>query len=101
MRSIAAFSSLLALGLLVGGILTLAARAPATTNAVASSGHGAIGLDFRSMLIGLMIGLVLSNLTRVPWGELPRRAVAWVLHHERNLYRAALAAMFVGVLLFY
>ena len=101
MRSIAAFASLLALGLLAGGVLTMAARAPVATDGMAHGSAGVTGLDYRSMLIGLLLGLLLSNLSRVAWTDLPRRAVVWVLDNERNLLRGAMAAMFVGVLIFY
>lgn len=99
MRSLAAFASLLALGLLAGGAIMLAAR-PADMVLAHSAGSSAV-FDFRSMLIGLLLGVTFSNLSRVPWLDLPRRAATWVVDNERNLYRAALAVMFVGVLMFY
>ena len=101
MRSVAAFASLLALGLLAGGVLVMLASPPTNSATPASGVAGPGGLEFRSLLIGLLIGLILSNLTRVPWADLPRRAVVWVVDHETNLYRGALALLFVGILIFY
>lgn len=101
MRSIASFASLLALGLLAGGILTMATSGSKTSGALANGIDGTGGLEFRSLLIGLMLGLVLSNLSRVPWTEFPRRVVAWVLSYEHNFFYAGVAVFLLFVLIFY
>ena len=101
MRSIAAFASLLALGLLAGGVLTMATHQSAAPDVLANGVDGTGGLDFRSLLIGLLFGLMLSNLARLPWAEFPRRFVAWLISHEHNLYYAMVASVLVAVLIFY
>ncbi len=101
MRSIASFASLLALGLLVGGIFTMASNGSGNAGALASGVDGTGGLEFRSLLIGLLLGLVLSNLARMPWAEYPRRIVAWVLSHEHNFFYAGVATILLIVLIFY
>ena len=59
------------------------------------------GVHLGSLLIGLVLGVVLSGLARVSWTELPRRFAYWLLAYERTFYRLALAGVFIGVLVFY
>ncbi len=102
MRSAIGFLSLLAFGFLAAGVLTVIGTAPMpnlSIDQVLSADHS--GVHLGSLLLGLVLGLVLSALARVSWAELPRRFVGWLLHHERNFYRLALAGVFVGVLLLY
>ncbi len=101
MRSIASFASLLALGLLVGAVLTMASNGSGESSALANGVDGTGGLEFRSLLIGLLLGLMLSNLSRVPWAEFPRRIVAWVLSYEHNFFYAGVATVLVIILIFY
>lgn len=101
MRSIASFASLLALGLLAGGVLTLTSQDTGNSQALANGIDGTGGLEFRSLLIGLVLGLGLSSLARVPWADFPRRLVAWVLSYEHNFFYAGVATLLLVVLIFY
>jgi len=65
------------------------------------AGESAPLLDYRSLSIGLVVGLMLSWLARVSWAEMPRRILNWLWANERNFYRAALALVLLGVLIFY
>ena len=106
MRSAIGFLSLLAFGFLAAGVLTVvrtgAGSGPVadfSLDAAMSSEH--TGVHLGSLLIGMVLGIVLSALALVSWSELPRRLVGWLLHHERGFYRLALAGVLIGVLLFY
>lgn len=100
MRAIATYSSLLAIGLLVGGLcIMLIDGGPTTTGEDPRS--SALGLDFQSLFFGLVLGLVLANLSRVAWTELPRRFVAWLLAQENNLFYGAIATMLLVILIAY
>jgi hypothetical protein len=102
MRSAIGFLSLLAFGFLAAGVLTVVGSGPSSElslDAAIGAAHGSVHLG--SLLLGLVLGIVLSALARVSWSELPRRFVAWLLAYERTFYRLALAAVFVGILLFY
>ncbi len=44
---------------------------------------------------------MLSWLARLSWAEMPRRLLNWLWANERNFYRAALAFVLLGVLIFY
>ena len=97
MRGLAGLLSILAIGLVIGGVVSLGALGSSDEAATGS----ASGLDLRSFLAGLLVGLLCAGMTRVPWLELPRRIVNWVVENERHMYRMALAGTFVLVLLFY
>ena len=44
-------------------------------------------LHVPSMLAGGALGLSLNTLRRVPWSELPRRMLRWLVLNERTIYR--------------
>lgn len=97
MRPVLGFVSLIAVGLMAASALAIIAagffRAPVDGTAPL--------LDYRSLSIGLVLGLMLSWLARISWAEMPRRILNWIWTNERNFYRAALALILVGVLIFY
>lgn len=103
MRSAISFLSLVAFGFLAAGVLTVVGSSPDSalplTGLSLGGEHG--GIQLGSLLIGLVLGIVLSALARVSWAELPRRFVSWLLEHERSFYRLALAGILIGVLVFY
>lgn len=97
MKPVLSFVSLMAVGLIAASAVAMIGaglmRMPAS--------EGAPLLDYRSLSIGLVIGLMLSWLARVSWAEMPRRILTWLWANERNFYRAALAMVLLGVLIFY
>lgn len=104
MRSAFGFLSLLAFGFLAAGVLTVVGTGSGPLSGVSPEGlmEGATReVHLGSLLLGLVLGLVLSALARVSWAELPRRFIGWLLMNERNFYRLAWAGLFIGVLLFY
>lgn len=102
MRSAIGFLSLLAFGFLAAGVLTvIGSGSPADFSFDAALGADHAGVHLGSLLIGLVLGIVLSAIARVSWTELPRRFVGWLLQHERSFYRVALASVLIGVLIFY
>lgn len=100
MRSALGFLSLLAFGFLAAGVLTVVGSGSGSIAGLAGA-HDGSGVHLGSLLIGLLLGFVLSSLARVSWAELPSRFAGWLLHHERSFYRLALAGLFIGVLIFY
>ena len=102
MRSAIGFLSLLAFGVLAAGVLTVIGSGSTNDFSLEGAfGAGHSGIHLTSLLIGLVLGAVLTALARVSWTELPRRFVGWMLVHERGFYRLVIAAAFVGVLIFY
>jgi hypothetical protein len=99
MRFVAKALPLIAVGLFVGGALMLGSGT--NINAVQTSAGASPGLDYRSMFIGLLLGLALASMTQVQWLDLPRRVVVWILDNEQNMYRFGLAGVCLAVLIFY
>lgn len=98
MKSMLGFVSLLAVGLLTASAIAIVGAGTLTRAPVES---GAPIVDFPSLILGLVIGLSLSWFARVSWAELPRRIIGWLWANERNFYRAALAALLLGIVVFY
>ena len=59
------------------------------------------GLQFNSLLLGLVLGLSLGTLGRLNWADVPRRVVTWFLVRERQFFYYSLIALCAGVLLYY
>lgn len=102
MRSMLGFFSLIALGLMVAVVLAIAgAGVSSEWSGLAARQPGGFRLDYPSLVLGLVLGIVMATLARMSWAEMPRRAALWLLANERNFYRLGMAAICVGVLLFY
>lgn len=99
MKSVLSFVSLLAFSVLIIGI-----------SVVVLSGSGAPtyiekrfslqALDLPSVLIGFLVGFVLSHLTRVRWSEIPRQILYWLIEHERAFYRVALVVVLLVAVIY-
>jgi len=59
------------------------------------------GLEFNSLIIGLVLGVTLGAVGRCNWSDIPRRIVTWFLVREQKFFYYALIAVCGGVLLFY
>jgi hypothetical protein len=94
------FLSMVAVGLMLAVAVTMSVVGLAADPTQGIIGRGA-RLDYVSLLLGLALGLSISNLGRIHWGDLPRRVANWLLANERNCYRVAWAAILLGILLFY
>lgn len=102
MRSMLGFFSLLALGLMMAVVIALAGSGMSSGwSGLAARQPGGFRLDYPSLLLGLALGIVMATLARMSWAEMPRRVALWLLANERNFYRLGMAAVCVGVLLFY
>jgi H+/Cl- antiporter ClcA len=67
----------------------------------AFNGQSSNGVHFESLILGVVIGLFVGTMGRYNWGDVPRRAVTWVLVRERQFFYYALIGGCVAVLLFY
>jgi hypothetical protein len=100
MRTAIRFCSTLAVGVFAAASIFalmpwLSGRLPTGTK------MGFNGLQFESLLLGLMSGLAISHIARYNWTDIPRRIVTWVLVRERMFFYYALIAICVAVVLFY
>ncbi|MEQ1577041.1 MAG: hypothetical protein ABL894_05245 [Hyphomicrobium sp.] len=102
MKTLLGFFSMLALGFVVATWIAVVGTGPvAQYPGAAMNASAGMSFDYGSVLLGLVIGLILPIFGRFSWADLPRRAIMWVLNNERNFYRAGMAAVLVGVLIFY
>jgi hypothetical protein len=101
MQKILGFLSLVALAILAAGALGVAGLGPLAGAASEQASSGSFALDYRSLLLGTVVGVVLSGFARLSWTELPRRAIAWLFANERKIIRCGYAAILLAVLLYY
>lgn len=101
MHIVLGFTSLLAVGLIAAVMLGGATSSSEALAWLRSAEGNPLGLHYPSLLLGLALGILLTALAGVSWGELPRRVIHWLLVNERNFYRVGFAVMCLGVLLFY
>lgn len=94
MKSFLSFLSLLAVGLILASVYALIEQGILSQTPL--SGGLSSHLDYRSLALGLVIGFVLSTLTRVSWNEIPKRALSWIWTQKEG---TAIELMFVVVLL--
>ena len=109
MRQTLQFLGLMACGLLLAGVTAFvvsgiignpsAPRSGAMTASGLNS-RSAMGIDYMSFGIGLAAGLILAELARLSWSDMPRRAIAWVIANRRNAKYCAYAAFWIAVLIF-
>jgi hypothetical protein len=100
--------SLFAFGLLVAGVLIVMSagspdrlpQGPGLVSAVPRPGSAG-ALDPVSLLVGIACGWVLSFAGRVPWLELPFRALSWLVRNERNILRLGMAVVLLAVVILY
>jgi hypothetical protein len=100
MRAVLSFFSVLAFGAMSAAALIavlpwLSGRAPAGLKAMTD------GLQFNSVMFGIVFGLTLGSLGRYNWTDVPRRVVTWFLVRERHFFYYTLIAICAGVLLYY
>jgi hypothetical protein len=109
MRHTLQFLGLLACGLIVAGVAVfvmsgiigapnIARQGSASTGAL--SARSAMGIDYVSFGIGLAAGLIMAELARLSWSDMPRRAIAWVIANRRNARYCAYACFWIAVLIF-
>lgn len=101
MRQSLSFLSLIAVAVLAAGMVGVIGLGPIDPHTSANATAGTFTLDYRSLLLGTILGVALSTLLRLSWAELPRRAISWFYTNERRLIRCGYAAILLGVLLFY
>lgn len=100
MRSLLGFLSLSAVAVLVAGGFMVGA--PAICGSSSQPGSiAAGGFDYRALFAGLALGLLLANLARLSWTDLPHQALAWIRANEHNMHRLGWAALLLAVLFFY
>lgn len=93
---------LLAAALLAGLMLGRGGElADVSLGGLVTTGPGASAIDPRSLALGLVLGIMGRSLVRIPWLQLPRLLVSWLLDQRNFFGRVALCGLFGAVLIFY
>lgn len=98
MRPMLEFVSTLAVGFFAAAVIAVGA-----SNLLPGgiTGAGWARLDFGSVGIGVVAGMLMSSIARVGWGELPRRAVGYIVSKRGTIRLMGWGAVFAAVLLLY
>jgi hypothetical protein len=100
MRSVLNFISMLALGLMIAAVILVAPSGTTATN-VGGFDVGAPTLDYRSVISGLGIGLVIALISQISWAEAARRARGWTFGQARRVWLIGWAAAFLLIIFYY
>jgi hypothetical protein len=100
MRSVLSFFSMLALGLMIAAVIMVA---PSGNGATSIAGFELSGptLDYRSVVAGLGIGLVIALISQISWREIGRRLGGWLAGQAQRLLLIAWAGLFIAVLFYF
>ena len=102
MRSVLSFFSMLALGLMIAAVFMVAPSGNGTVTNIAGFEFGGPTLDYRSVVAGLGIGLVIAMHRRRSRGARWRAAsAAGCGSQARRLWLVGWAAVFVAVLFYF
>jgi len=100
MRSVLNFISMLALGLMIAAVIVVAPIG-APTAGVAGFEIEAPSFDYRSVIAGLGIGLLIALIAQVPWKDAARRCGVWLIGQAQRLWLIGWAAVFLAVLFYF
>ncbi len=78
-----------------------AARGAAAELPPSGSSAPAFKLDYASLILGLVIGVLLSSLASVPWSQIPRRSANWLVSNQANFGYGLLSIAFAALLIYY
>ncbi|MFA5900576.1 MAG: hypothetical protein WC829_15860 [Hyphomicrobium sp.] len=100
MRSVLNFFSMLALGLMIAAVIMVA---PAGTDVTSIAGLDldGQGLDYRSVIAGLGIGLCIALIAQVSWTETARRVGTWSAGQAHRVWLIGWAAVFIAIIFFF
>ena len=100
MRSVLSFFSMLALGLMIAAVIMVA---PSGNGANSIAGFELSGptFDYRSVVAGLGIGLVIALVSQVSWREIGRRLGGWLAGQAQRLLLIGWAGLFIAVLFYF
>jgi len=100
MRTILNFFSMLALGLMIAAVILVAPTGTGTTS-VAGFDVSEPTLDYRSVVAGLGIGLVIALVAQFSWSQAARRFGAWTVGQARRLWLIGWAGVFIAILFYF
>ena len=100
MRSVLSFFSMLALGLMIAAVIMVAPSGNGVTSIAGFELSGPT-LDYRSVVAGLGIGLVIALISQISWRDAGRRTGGWMVSQAQRLWLMAWAGVFIAVLFYF
>ncbi|MDH4982818.1 hypothetical protein [Hyphomicrobium sp. D-2] len=104
MRAVLNLISLLAVGLIMAAIIMAAPtetmRGTELKQFLEGFDFAAPALDYRSVLAGLALGVVIALIARISWVDIARRTAGWIANQAHRLLLLALAAILIGVIIY-
>lgn len=101
MRSVLSFFSMLALGLMIAAVFMVAPTGTGTVTSIAGFEFGGPVLDYRSVVAGLGIGVLIVVIGQISWSAAARHCGVWIAGQARRLWLVGWAAVFVAVLFYF
>ena len=97
MKSVLGFFSALALGLIVAIVVATSLTSPVVQQSVGANLH----IDYRSLMLGLALGLIIATLARIGWADLPRRFANWLAVNRFNFAVFGVGLICTAVIVLY
>ncbi len=98
MRPVLDLASMLAVGFFAAAVLAVAAS---DVLPIARTGSGMARIDYGSLGLGIMLGVVISSIARIAWTEIPGRIIGYIASKRRTWRLLGWGAVFAAVLLLY
>ena len=92
------FVSTLAVGFFAAAVIAVGA---ADYLPIGRTGSGFANLDYGSVGLGLVLGVLISSFARIGWAEIPNRIVGYIVSQRGTLRLIGWGAVFAAVLLLY
>lgn len=98
MRPVLDLASMLAVGFFAAAVLAVAAS---DILPIARTGAGMAKIDYGSLGLGIMLGVVISGVARIAWSEIPARVVGYIASKRRTWRLIGWGVVFAAILLLY
>lgn len=102
MKSVLGFLSALSFGVFIAIVVATGLQSPLVREVLTPPTEvQGFRLDYKSLLLGLGLGLTIATLARLDWSGMPRRLARWLVANERNFVRIGFAMAMIAVIVLY
>jgi len=105
MKQVMSFLSMLAVGVMAAVVFASGVYGPVDLSQAGAAAAGAqsekFRIDFGSLLLGLALGVLIGNLSAIPWAEIPRRLSGWLVRNTENFGYLVFCGGLIAILVYY
>ncbi len=101
MRTFTGFFSIIALGLIAGAVLATTMSHSVSQFIGNQGSETGFKIDSLSLLMGIILGALLTNLASMEWSRIPRRLAAWLVDNSDNFGYLAVAIVLIAIVIYY